>query len=199
MECIELIKLFYEKILCNQVVLSLISGFVGAIIASIVTYNATKQAHENNIELEKLKEKETEKAVVLSIVEELNVLFEIYGKDMEEYFATLKTKNDFLGTYYIATLDFFTVFTNNSGKIGLISNKELRNLIVKIYVYLKSLLENFNLLKLYLEALENKKAILDELRTVSWSTKYTYRKIKSLYSLIIAKTNEIYGVTNDRK
>ena len=53
---IELIKLFYEKILCNQVVLSLISGFVGAVVASVVTYKATKQAHENNIELEKLKE-----------------------------------------------------------------------------------------------------------------------------------------------
>ncbi len=197
MKCIELIKLFYEEILCNQVVLSLISGFVGAIIASIVTYRATKQAHENNIELEKLKEKETEKAVVLSIVEELNVLNEIYSDQMNDYFKQLELDIDYLNSYYIVTQDFFTVFTNNSDKIGSISNKELRNLIVKIYVYFKRLLEDFNLLKLYLDELENKKAVLNELRAVSWSMKHTYDKIKSLYNLIIAKTNEIYGETND--
>ena len=197
MKCIELIKLFYEKILCNQVVLSLISGFVGAIIASIVTYRATKQAHENNIELEKLKERETEKAVVLSIVEELNVLNEIYSDQMNDYFEQLELDIDYLNSYYIVTQDFFTVFTNNSDKIGSISNKELRNLIVKIYVYLKRLLEDFNLLKLYLDELENKKAVFNELRAVSWSMKHTYDKIKSLYNLIITKTNEIYGETND--
>ncbi len=196
---IELIKLFYEKILCNQVVLSLISGFVGAVVASVVTYKATKQAHENNIELEKLKEKETEKAVVLSIVEELKVLNEIYSDQMNDYFNQLKLEIDYLSSYYIVTQDFFTVFANNSSKIGSISNKELRNLIVKIYVYLKRLLEDFNMLKLYLDELENNKAVYNELRTVSWSMKYTYDKIKSLYSLIVTKTNEIYGVTNDGK
>lgn len=192
MECSELIKLFYEKILCNQVVLSLISGVVGAIIASKVTYGATKQAHENNIELEKLKEKETEKAVALSIIEELNVLFEIYGKEMEEYFATLKTENDFLKTYYIATLDFFTVYTNNSDKIGIISDKELRNSIVKIYVFLKKYLEDFNVLRMYHEDLASNKAVYSELVNISWRLKKEFEEIKSLYDVIIDKVDSTY-------
>lgn len=192
MKCIELIKLFYEEILCNQVVLSLISGFVGAIIASIVTYRATKQAHENNIELEKLKEKETEKAVVLSIVEELRVFHEIYYEQMKVFFDQLKNKNQYLDSYYIATQDFFTVYANNSDKIGIISDKELRNSIVKIYVFLKKYLEDFNILKMYHEDLGSNEAVYDELINISWRLKEEFEEIKSLYDVIIDKVDSTY-------
>lgn len=140
MEYIELIKLFYEKILCNQVVLSLISGFVGAIIASIVAYRTTKQAHENNIKLEKLKEKETEKAVVLSIVEELKVLKNTYEKDMDVLYNKLSDDN-YIEGYYTITQDFMTIYSSNANKLGMVQNEELRNLIIKSYTYLKKYIE----------------------------------------------------------
>lgn len=209
-QIMNILKFIYQKILLNQIVLSFFSGFMGALIAGGFSWLATKQSHENNIELEKLKEKETERAVVLSIAEELKVLFEIYGNDMEVYFETLQTENDYLQSYYIATLDFFTVFSNNADKIGIISNNSLRNLIVKIYVYLKRFLENFNLLRMFYDELhdnelhDNKlydnEKIIENIRTISHALKSEFYIIKATYNLIIKKVDSLYkDDENDRK
>ena len=180
-QIMNILKFIYKNILLNQVVLSFFSGFIGAMLA-----------HKNNLELEEKKNKETEKAVVLSIVEELNVLFEIYGKEMEEYFATLKTENDFLKAYYIATLDFFTVFSNNADKIGIISDNELRNQIVKIYVYLKRFLENFNLLRMCYDELPENEKVIEEIKTISHAQKQEFFIIKETYNLIRTKVDSLY-------
>lgn len=191
-QIMNILKFIYKNILLNQVVLSFFSGFIGALLAGFFSWIATMLAHKNNLELEEKKNKETEKAVVLSIVEELNVLFEIYGKEMEEYFATLKTENDFLKAYYIATLDFFTVFSNNADKIGIISDNELRNQIVKIYVYLKRFLENFNLLRMCYDELPENEKVIEEIKTISHAQKQEFFIIKETYNLIRTKVDSLY-------
>ena len=191
-QIMNILKFIYQKILINQVVLSFFSGFIGALIAGFFSWLATMQAHKNNLQLEEKKNKETEKAVVLSIVEELNVLFEIYGREMEAYFAKIETENDYLETYYIATLDFFTVFSNNADKIGIISDNELRNQIVKIYVYLKRFLENFNLLRMCYDELPKNEKVIEEIKTISHAQKQEFFIIKETYNLIRTKVDSLY-------
>ena len=154
--------------------------------------NSIVDRHTNNIELEEKKNKETEKAVVLSIVEELKVFHEIYYPQMKEGFDQLNKENQYLDSYYIATQDFFTVYTNNADKIGMITDKELRNLIVKIYVFLKKYLEDFNILRIYHEELASNKAVYNELIDVSWRLKEEFEKIKIFYDVIINKVDSTY-------
>ena len=52
-----LLSFFYNKILLNQVVLSFFSGIIGALIAGIFAWWATKQAHQYNIKIEEDKRK----------------------------------------------------------------------------------------------------------------------------------------------
>lgn len=173
-------------------IITLLSALLGAGIGGFATYKATMQAHKNNIELEEKKNKETEKAVVLSIVEELRVFHEIYYPQMKEGFDQLNKENQYLDSYYIATQDFFTVYTNNADKIGMITDKELRNLIVKIYVFLKKYLEDFNILRIYHEELASNKAVYNELIDVSWRLKEEFEKIKIFYDVIINKVDSTY-------
>ena len=173
-------------------IITLLSALLGAGIGGFATYKATMQAHKNNIELEEKKNKETEKAVVLSIVEELKVFHEIYYPQMKEGFDQLNKENQYLDSYYIATQDFFTVYTNNADKIGMITDKELRNLIVKIYVFLKKYLEDFNILRIYHEELASNKAVYKELIDVSWRLKEEFEKIKIFYDVIINKVDSTY-------
>ena len=121
-------------------IITLISALLGAGIGGLTTYIATIQAHKNNIELEKLKEKETEKAVVLSIIEELKVLKETYQEDMDELYDNLPP-NKYIETYYTITQDFMTVYSNNASKLGIIKHEKLRNSIIKTYTYLKKYIE----------------------------------------------------------
>ena len=82
----DILKFTYHKILLNQIVLSFFSGFMGALIAGGFSWLATKQSHENNLKLEAKKNAEIEKAVILSIVEELKVFYEIYYLEMNNFF-----------------------------------------------------------------------------------------------------------------
>ena len=122
----------YHKIMLNPVVLSLISGFIGAIVGGFATY--------------KLKQDELtlyEKATALSIVEEIKVIRDLYELTFDEQFSKLSD-----GGYvnYLLTInpECSTVFNQNAGEIGLIKSKELRNLIIKTNLQLKKFIESVN-------------------------------------------------------
>ena len=74
----------------------------------------------------------------------------------------------------------------------MITDKELRNLIVKIYVFLKKYLEDFNILRIYHEELASNKAVYNELIDVSWRLKEEFEKIKIFYDVIINKVDSTY-------
>lgn len=112
-----------------QIAIALISSLVGAVIGSKSAY---KLKHD---EL-----KLYEKATALSIVEELKVVTKIFDDDFGPLFKDLDTENH-VGTFPYTTQNFYTIFTQNAGEIGLIKKSELRNSIIKSYVDLKKFKE----------------------------------------------------------
>lgn len=137
----QFLKVIYHKILLNQISLSFFSGLIGALIAGCISWLATIQTHKNNLELEEKKNKETEKAVVLSIVEELKVLKATYQNNMDYLYNNLQ-ENKYIDVYYTITQDFMTIYSNNANKIGTIKDEKLRNLIIKSYTFLKRYIEH---------------------------------------------------------
>lgn len=121
-------------------IITLISALLGALIGGFATYKATMQAHKNNIELEKKKNEENEKAVVLSIIEELRVLKETYQDEMDKLYDNLPPQQ-YIEICYTVTQDFMTVYSNNASKLGIIKHEKLRNSIIKTYTYLKKYIE----------------------------------------------------------
>ena len=112
-----------------QVIISLISGLTGALLGAWVSFK---------IKSDELKL--YEKATALSIAEELKVLLDEYQSDFDESYSKLDGKI-YLEMQYSITQDFTTVYSQNAGEIGLIKNKELRNLIIKSYTILKKYME----------------------------------------------------------
>lgn len=130
----------YQPFQPDPIFTSLISGLLGSAIGGFATYKAVDKAHEHNIELEKLKEAEEERNVILSIIEELKVLKETYQVEMDNIYNNLPQNEYILNTYTI-TQDFMTIYTHNSNKIGIIKDDKIRNLIIKSYTYLKKYIE----------------------------------------------------------
>lgn len=181
----EFLKFLYYKFLMNQLVLSFLSGFIGAVIGAVATCWATQIAHKNNLELERQKLRNEERSVVLSIIEEIKTIKEIYEPLMNECFSEITKDHPYLETYYIVTQDFFTVYSNNASKLGLIEHDELRNNIVKIYIYMKKFLEDFNILRLLHENSSENKSVYSELTEVSNRLKNGYREIENLAEQIL--------------
>lgn len=168
--------------------ITIIASVIGALIAGFFSWFATKQAHENN---QKLKDKELkiyEKATALSIVEELKVLLEEYKSEFDLVFKNLKSNDYIVFSYYI-TQDYTTIFTQNSGEIGLIKNEELRKLIIKSYLCLKRFIEE---LQIYTNDLQN----FEKERN-----KFISKKFPNLINLNLSEfdLNEIDGLKQELK
>lgn len=121
-------------------IITLFSALLGSIIGGAATLFAANQAYKNNLKIEARKEKEIEKAVALSIIEELKVLKEIYEKDMDELYKELSTEG-YVESVYNVTQDFMTIYSNNASKLGMIKDEKLRNLIIKTYTKIKKYIE----------------------------------------------------------
>ena len=124
----------------NQTWVGFCGAILGALIGGVANFISTRQAHINNTNLEKRKEKLCERAVILSIAEELKSLLSSYETEMDYMFQTLPD-NSFLESAYTITQDFMTIYSNNANKIGSIKNDELRALIITSYTYLKRYIE----------------------------------------------------------
>ena len=136
----------YHKIILNPVVLSLISGFIGAIVGGFATY--------------KLKQDELklyEKATALSIIEELKVLRDEYQEEFDKQYNGLN-EQQYLNVTYTISQDYSTIYTQNAGEIGLIKNTDFRNQIIKANLLIKKYIEDLKIYsKLYEEHYKNNK------------------------------------------
>ncbi len=130
--------------------ITLVSGLLGAAIGGFATYKAVDKSHINNTVLEKEKEEKNEKNLILAINEELKVLKEAYEQELDTVLLNLK-EDQYLTSYYTATQDFMTIYHGNANKIGYIKNKNLRNKIIKTYIFIKRYLEESLIYKKYLD------------------------------------------------
>lgn len=135
----------------KDIIPSILGAIIGGLLTLLGSYKATQMAHKNNLNILEKKNKEIENAVILSIGEELKGLFEIYNNEFMELFKSLESEH-FLTTCYKITLDPFVIYKANADKIGNISNEELRNMIIKIYTFLRKFVEQ---LKIYDTCLNN--------------------------------------------
>jgi len=134
------LQLIYEKIISNQVFLSLTSSFIGGIIGGYFSYKATDKSYKYNTQLQDKKRYVYEKATVLSIVEELKTLLEEYQYDFEETYKALNSQ-EYIEIRYVVSQDYSTIFTENAKDIGLIKDENLRKNIIKTHIHLKRYLE----------------------------------------------------------
>ncbi len=125
----KILSAIYNQFLLNPVVLSLLSGFFGALIGG----HFANKLKNNELKI-------YEKATALSIVEELKVLLDVYQKEFDDAYSEIG-EGKFLVFNYQITQDYTTIYTQNAGEIGLIKNKELREAIIKSYTYLKKYIE----------------------------------------------------------
>ncbi|MBE6448086.1 MAG: hypothetical protein E7018_02170 [Alphaproteobacteria bacterium] len=159
----------------SEWITELIPAILGAVVGGLFAFwganKATRMAHKNNLDIIEKKNKELENAVILSIGEELRGLFDIYHKEFSILFNSLK-EQFFLTTYYKITLDPFVVYKANADKIGIISDDELRNNIIKIYTFLGKFIEQ---LKIYDTSFNNlcckRASVLGEINGTDFNAK----------------------------
>ena len=105
------------------------STLLGASVGAFATYKAVDKSYKRNLEIEAKKKEEKEKIVLASMLAELNVLKDIYEKEMSQLFDNLE-KVPYLESVYIASYDYTTIYTHNAENIGFINDEKLRNLII---------------------------------------------------------------------
>jgi hypothetical protein len=116
-------------------------GLIAAYIGAQTTLRATKEAHKNNLELQKQNQKAMLRGVVQAIYAELTSLWDIYHGEFGDDLENLKPGEAF-GTYYPLTQDYFTIYSSNSVFIGQLPDPELRHGIVKAYLKAKALIDS---------------------------------------------------------
>lgn len=111
----------------------------------------TQKNYENNFELLKKQEEIETKATIKAIIAELQALKQIFY--VEFIPKILNSKKEYLSYSYPLGTDYFTVFNANTPKIGKITNDELRECIINLYITAKFFLDciatNNSALKFY--------------------------------------------------
>lgn len=121
----------------------LLAAVIGGAIAGYFSLKATKNAHNNNIK-QLVKNQEIEITSLLqSINDEVTALWETYLLGIGTELEKLEDGKPFVFTYPITQQDYFTVYSNNSSKIGKIADNDLRKKIIHTYISAKSLLDSF--------------------------------------------------------
>ena len=126
----------------KDVIIPLIAAFVGAIIGGRYALRAGREAHENNIELEKLQRRIRIDGVLIAISSELKVLREKYMRQAGGVLDDQKDGETF-DLYYSLRQEYFIVYPKNTDVVGQIDDEELVNSIVRTYNTANFLLEMF--------------------------------------------------------
>ena len=117
---------------------SLVSAFIGGLLALFAVFFADWLAKRK----EKENRREEIQALIQSIKDEVGTLWGIYmnsaGKSLEE----LGESNPF-NRYFPVTQEYFTVYTSNAHKIGMIHDETLRKSIVETYSLGRSLIDTY--------------------------------------------------------
>ena len=177
---------------------TILGAIIGGLFAFLGSNKATQNAHKNNLDILERKNKEVEKAVILSIGEELKGLFEIYHTEFTDLFASLASQ-PFLTTYYKVTLDPCVIYNANADKIGCISNNRLRSMIINLYTFLRKFIEELKIYDTtYNDLCRKRISVLDCIDQKSFNGKIlanldTQNLIENLQQYI----NEEYGNKRD--
>ncbi|KTD58789.1 hypothetical protein Lsai_1396 [Legionella sainthelensi] len=111
---------------------NLISGFFGAVFAVVTTYwlqeYSKRKEHKRNIN-----------ALLLSIKTEITVLQERFNNS----FGTIKQIDGPIMSYYFIEQNYFLVLEGQAPLLGTIIDENLRALIIKTYIHVKSLIDSF--------------------------------------------------------
>ena len=130
---------------------SIFGVVVGGLITLYTSMRTTQKNYENNFELLKKQEEMETKATIKAIIAELQALKQIFY--VEFIPKILNSKEKYLNYSYPLGTDYFTVFNANTPKIGKITNDELRECIINLYITAKFFLDciatNNSALKFY--------------------------------------------------
>ena len=107
------------------------SGLLGGVIVALATLRATKLAFKHSLDSETKNRRAVVGGVQLGIKTEMEVLWEIYEKELE---------GDPLKEWHILPENYFTVYESNCSYIGQIEEDDLRTAIITTYLLAKSLL-----------------------------------------------------------
>ncbi len=118
---------------------SMFGVVVGGLITLFTSRYTVQKNYENNFDLLKKQEELETKATIKAIIAELQALKQIFY--VEFIPKILNPNEEYLNYSYPLGTDYFTIFNANTSKIGKITNDELRECVINIYITAKFFLD----------------------------------------------------------
>lgn len=132
----------YDPTLSAAIITSIAAilvSMIGAWWAARATRQATALAHQNNLELQRQEQREQIRGLVQGLYAELKIAQSLYLGQFQEEIENLKPDEHV--SYYPVGQDYFTIYNNSSGMVGLISDHQVRTAIINAYMISKGLID----------------------------------------------------------
>ena len=161
----------------------LIAAIIGGLLALAGSWIATRiQINAKNKDNKKI-----ERRFIRSIFIEIESVYSRY----QELSHTIREESDFLKYSISINEDYFPVYHNNVGYLGLIENDKLRNNIISFYTQAKGLIDTLRTNNALLDDLKN--ATYQYQEEVKVDTISTLRQYLSSIKTEDNKTTQIYN------
>ena len=120
------------------------SARIAGNMAAEASINSVHETFREQRQLDKERQDKTIDAILGVIYEELNILWELYDKEVGAFWKNFNSGEDKIFWSNISlTQDYFTVYRSNANLIGEIPDLHLRRKIVEIYTLLKALIDYY--------------------------------------------------------
>jgi hypothetical protein len=129
--------------------ISLCSAGIGAWAAIA----STKRSLEHSLAMARQESKEQEKALILSLRDEMAILAERFKSGVGSHLDKLEAGEPF-ERFFPVDLDYFTIYRSNGALIGRIENNELRKAIIQAYTRVMGVVDSFRYNNRLISALE---------------------------------------------
>ncbi|MFZ5996900.1 MAG: hypothetical protein ACOYW7_05370 [Nitrospirota bacterium] len=168
-------------------------GFAGALVAAVIggiitgryTLKGVKEAHANDVAMQRENEENLVRSLMQSLHDEIDTLWHTYHNNIGNAVETLQDNQPFL-RYYPVTQDYFTVYNANAILIGRISDHDLRRQIVIAYTKARGLIDSFRLNNDFLNKYEYWDFVYNEtLQPAHRSAMMAYRDTLVNYARVI--------------
>ena len=118
-------------------------GFLGVVIGALISLYGVRYAHKLTLEKAEIDRKNEIRALIQSIKDEVETLRGIYMDSVGDGLEKHKEGEPFK-YYFLVTQEYFTVYSSNADKIGMIKDDGLRKSIVEAYSAGRSLIDTYN-------------------------------------------------------
>lgn len=135
----------------SDIIITAIASLSSAIIGGIIAFTGSWIATKKQINAKNEDNKEIETRFIRSIFIEIESIYSRY----QELSHIIQNKYDFLDYSIYVNEDYFPVYHNNIGYLGLIENDELRNNIISFYTQAKGLIDTLRTNTKLLDDLKN--------------------------------------------